>query len=207
MQSFRKTIAKVFKNIEGLSPKMVIGPAEVAKRKYDLLIVDEGHRLRRWKNLAAYYGTFRKVSQQLGFDELTCSELEWIEMKSDRTIIFYHEFQSIKPSDVDAQRFIDLQLKSSTRIEHLRSQFRLRGGAPYIDLIYGVFADSTTIPSKPFESIHYDFKLYDDLQEMVDAIKRKNAQDGLCRMVSGLLGHGYLKMIVRSKISSLVRPS
>jgi len=87
MQSFRKTISKVFKNIKGLSPKMVIGPAEVAKRKYDLLIVDEGHRLRQWKNLAAYYGTFRKVSQQLGFDELTCSELDWIEQQADRSII------------------------------------------------------------------------------------------------------------------------
>lgn len=185
MRSFRKTISNVFKNIKGLSSKMVIGPAEVAKRKYDLLIVDEGHRLRRWKNLAAYYGTFRKVSQQLGFDELTCSELDWIELQSDRSIIFYDEFQSIKPSDVDAQRFIDLQLKSSTRIERLRSQFRVRGGAPYMDLIYGVFADNTTVTPKPFESIHYDFKLFDDLDEMVETIKRKDAQDGLCRMVAG----------------------
>ena len=63
MQSFRKTIANVFRNIKGLSPKMVIGPAEVAKSRFDLLIVDEGHRLRQWRNLAAYYGTFRKVSQ------------------------------------------------------------------------------------------------------------------------------------------------
>ncbi|RKE52776.1 DNA/RNA helicase domain-containing protein [Sphingobacterium detergens] len=185
MRSFRKTISNVFKNIKGLSSKMVIGPAEVAKRKYDLLIVDEGHRLRRWKNLAAYYGTFRKVSQQLGFDELTCSELDWIELQSDRSIIFYDEFQSIKPSDVDAQRFIDLQLKSSTRIERLLSQFRVRGGAPYMDLIYGVFADNTTVTPKPFESIHYDFKLFDDLDEMVETIKRKDAQDGLCRMVAG----------------------
>lgn len=49
MQSFRKTIKNVFKNIKGLSNKMVIGPSEVANKKYDLLIVDEGHRLRQWK--------------------------------------------------------------------------------------------------------------------------------------------------------------
>lgn len=185
MQSFRKTISKVFKNIKGLSPKMVIGPAEVAKRKYDLLIVDEGHRLRQWKNLAAYYGTFRKVSQQLGFDELTCSELDWIEQQADRSIIFYDEFQSIKPSDVDAQRFIDLQLKSSTRIERLRSQFRVRGGAPYMDLIHEIFKDGAAMPAKLFESVHYDFKLFDDLDEMVATIKSKNEQEGLCRMVAG----------------------
>ncbi|WP_312364877.1 DNA/RNA helicase domain-containing protein [Sphingobacterium sp.] len=185
MQSFRKTISKVFKNIKGLSPKMVIGPAEVAKRKYDLLIVDEGHRLRQWKNLAAYYGTFRKVSQQLGFDELTCSELDWIEQQADRSIIFYDEFQSIKPSDVNAQRFIDLQLKSSTRIERLRSQFRVRGGAPYMDLIHEIFKDGAAMPAKLFESVRYDFKLFDDLDEMVATIKSKNEQEGLCRMVAG----------------------
>src|SRR5690606_16646360 len=42
MQSFRKTISNVFKNIKGLSSKMVIGPAAVVNKKYDLLIVDEG---------------------------------------------------------------------------------------------------------------------------------------------------------------------
>lgn len=185
MQSFRKTISKVFKNIKGLSPKMVIGPAEVAKKKYDLVIVDEGHRLRQWKNLAAYYGTFRKVSQQLGLDELTCSELDWIQLQSHRAIIFYDEFQSIKPSDVDAQRFLDLQAQSSTRIERLRSQFRVRGGAPYMDLIHGIFSDNTTVPTKPFDSVHYDFRLFDDLGEMVEEIRRKDDRIGLSRMVAG----------------------
>lgn len=34
MASFRKTISKVFKNIQGLSAQMVIGPAEVANKRY-----------------------------------------------------------------------------------------------------------------------------------------------------------------------------
>ena len=33
MASFRKTISKVFKNIKGLSPRMVIGPSELGKKK------------------------------------------------------------------------------------------------------------------------------------------------------------------------------
>lgn len=133
MQSFRKTISKVFKNIKGLSTKMVVGPAEVASKKYDLLIVDEGHRLRKWKNLAAYYGTFRKICEQLGLDETTCSELDWVQMQSSKSIIFYDEFQSVKPSDVDPVRFQELQVQESTRVEHLRSQFRVRGGSAYIE--------------------------------------------------------------------------
>ncbi|AIM37589.1 hypothetical protein KO02_13505 [Sphingobacterium sp. ML3W] len=185
MQSFRKTISKVFKNIKGLSPKMVIGPAEVAKKKYDLLIVDEGHRLRQWKNLAAYYGTFRKVSQQLGLDELTCSELDWVQLQSDKSIIFYDEFQSVKPSDADKQCFLDLQALESTRIERLRSQFRVKGGAHYMEFVHQLFSDNTTLLPQPFDSVHYDFQLFDDLDAMVKQIKRKNDSEGLCRMVAG----------------------
>lgn len=45
MASFRSTLKKVFKNIKGLSAKMVVGPAEVSKEDYDILLVDESHRL------------------------------------------------------------------------------------------------------------------------------------------------------------------
>ena len=61
MSSFRTTLKKVFKNIKGLSASMVIGPAQVSKEKYDLLVVDESHRLRRRVNLGAYFGAFDKA--------------------------------------------------------------------------------------------------------------------------------------------------
>lgn len=185
MQSFRKTISKVFKNIKGLSTHMVIGPADVAKKKYDLLIVDEGHRLRQWRNLAAYYGTFRKVSIQLGLSESTCSELDWILKQSDKSVIFYDECQSVKPSDADKQVFKDLQLKPTTRIERLRSQFRVRGGEYYVEYIHQLFSDSCNLKKEHFKSTGYDFRLYTDLGQMVESIKRKENEEGLCRLVAG----------------------
>lgn len=185
MQSFRKTIANVFRNIKGLSPKMVIGPAEVAKSRFDLLIVDEGHRLRQWRNLAAYYGTFRKVSQRLGLDELSSSELDWILMQSDKTVIFYDESQSIKPSDTDKQAFAKLQDAPFTRTERLQSQFRVRGGEYYVDYIYKLFSDKNTLPRGRFKSVAYDFRLFTDLKQMLELVKRKNRQVGLSRMVAG----------------------
>jgi len=57
MSSFRKTLKKAFKNIPGLKPAMVIGPSELARQKYDIVIVDESHRLRKRVNLGAYFGT------------------------------------------------------------------------------------------------------------------------------------------------------
>jgi len=185
MQSFRKTISNVFKNIKGLSQKMVIGPAEVAKKKYDLLIVDEGHRLRKWKNLAAYYGTFRKVSHSLGFDELTCTELDWILKQSDKSIIFYDEFQSIKPSDADPHVFINLQSSAHTRVEKLKSQFRVKGGEYYMEYVHQLFSDNNLLNKRLFHSKGYDFRLFSNLGDMLDLIKRKDKEVGLSRMVAG----------------------
>jgi len=185
MASFRKTISKVFKNIQGLSSSMVIGPAEVANKRYDLLIVDEGHRLRQRRNLASYFGTFDKVATQLGMDSATSSELDWVLMQSDKSVIFYDEFQSIKPSDVDKQRFHELQARPSTRVEHLKSQFRVQGGAPYMEFVHDVFSDRNPRNPKHFQSSRYDVRLYNDVARMVHDIQKADAKDGLSRTVAG----------------------
>ena len=52
MTSLRGTLRKVARNIDGLNSKMIVGPNDVAKDMYDLLIVDESHRLypQIWNN-------------------------------------------------------------------------------------------------------------------------------------------------------------
>jgi len=94
MSSFRNTLKKVFKNIKGLNSNMVIGPAEIAKEKYDIVVVDESHRLRRRVNLGAYYGAFDIVCEKLSLDRYTCSELDWILLQSSKSILFYDDAYS-----------------------------------------------------------------------------------------------------------------
>ncbi|WP_337241578.1 DNA/RNA helicase domain-containing protein, partial [Proteus faecis] len=77
-----------------------------SKEKYDLLIVDEAHRLRKYKNIG-WMGIFKKNNEKLGLDD-TGTELDWIMANSKNQIFFYDSAQSIKPSDVDAIRFTDL---------------------------------------------------------------------------------------------------
>ena len=84
MASFRETVKKVFRKVSGLNAKMVIGPAEVASRKYDLLLVDESHRLRRRVNLGAYYGSFDKACAKLKLDRSRVSELDWVLKQSQK---------------------------------------------------------------------------------------------------------------------------
>ena len=183
MASFRKTISNVFKNIKGLSPKMVIGPSDLAKQKYDLVIVDEGHRLRRRVNLGPYFSTFDTNSQIFGLDKNTSSELDWILLQSKKTLIFYDRFQSVKPSDVLRSRFVELENQSSTRIEKLTTQFRSKGGNNFVRFVHNVLDNAKEI--KPFQSLDYEFQLFDNLQAMVDTIKQKESSDGLSRMVAG----------------------
>lgn len=183
MASFRKTIANVFKNIKGLSSKMVIGPSEIVKQKYDLLIVDEGHRLRRRVNLGSYFGTFDKNCETLGLDKTTASELDWIQLQSKKTIVFYDQFQSIKPSDATAESFQILKVLSTTRNERLITQFRVKGGNQYVKVVHDIFNNIKIQGNRSLGN--YDCRLFDNLDEMVFQIKKKDQMMGLSRMVAG----------------------
>jgi DUF2075 family protein/DNA replication protein DnaC len=178
MTSLRKTLKKVFKNIKGLSPKMVIGPNEVSK-KYDVLIVDEAHRLKQRKNITNYK-SFDDTNKLLGFGP-NATELDWITKCSNIQILFYDEGQSVRPSDVSHICFSDLT------VEEFKLETQLRIGAGddgerYIKFIQDVF-DLRRIEDNEFD--HYDFKIYDDIHKMVLDIKKKNEEMDLCRIISG----------------------
>lgn len=130
--SFRNTLRKVFKNIKGLSPKMVIGPTEIVSHKYDIVVVDESHRLKRRVNLTNYRD-FDIACEKLNLDKNNSSELDWIIKQSDNVILFYDENQSIKPSDAKKDDFDKLKSQKTTKIEYLKSQFRVKGGNDYVE--------------------------------------------------------------------------
>ena len=119
MTSLRKTIKKVFRGIKGLSSSMVIGPNDVIKKKYDLLIVDEAHRLKQRKNIVNYQG-FDMVNKELGLGN-EGTELDWIIQSSEHQIFFYDKLQSVRPSDVSHKRIskldaMEFELKAQMRI-------------------------------------------------------------------------------------------
>lgn len=185
MSSFRTTLKKVFKNIKGLSASMVIGPAEVSKSKFDLLVVDESHRLRRRVNLGAYFGAFDKACEALNLDKYSCSELDWVTMQSSNTILFYDEGQSIKPSDTKKEDFDRLKSNKNTSILKLKSQFRVRGGNSYVDYIDSLLNCSLSNSKEVFNSKDYEFTLFDSLEEMIFQIKKRDAESGLSRLIAG----------------------
>jgi len=185
MSSFRNTLKKVFRNIKGLKASMVVGPAEVAKNTYDIVLVDESHRLRRRVNLGAYFGAFDKACIRLGLDKYSASELDFVIKQADKTVLFYDEGQSIKPSDVKKEDFDSLKKSKDTNIEYLKSQFRVRGGNGYVKFIEGILKNKLSFEKQLFKSEEYEFLLFESLDEMVSEIKLRNKEHGLSRLVAG----------------------
>jgi len=183
-ENFRAAIKKVFQDINGLSPAMVLSPNEVAKSKttYDLLIVDEAHRLRQRVNLTQYH-TFDLNNKKLNLEK-DGTELDWILSKSKYQVLFYDEYQRIKPTDVKKEKFDQLQLKENCHLYYLETQFRcMLGGKEYVDYIREIFSNNPPMRKKPFKK--YDFKLFENVNNMVESIKQKNKEYSLCRNIAG----------------------
>lgn len=185
MSSFRATIGKVFKQIKGLRANMVIGPSNVAKEKYDILLVDESHRLRRRVNLGPYFHVFDKNCENLGLNKNTASELDWIGLQSRKAVLFYDEFQSIKPSDVRPEEFSKLKAKISTINESLKTQFRVRGGNEYVRFLDKILNNRIKNDQGVIEFKDYDVFLFDSLKTMVGQVQARNQEHGLSRLVAG----------------------
>ena len=182
MTSLRDTLKKVFRSIHGLSANMVIGPNEAAKSHFDLLIVDEAHRLRRRKNISGY-GAFDQTCRDLKLDinSKNSDELEWIMRSSDNQLFFYDEHQSVRPSDVEKHRFASV--KSTSTILELKSQMRVAGGDDYIDFVNRLLKVDENL--QPWKSSNYDLKVFAYMPDFVKALEIKESKFGLCRVISG----------------------
>lgn len=184
MSSFRKTIKKVFRHIKGLHANMVIGPSEITRKEYDLVLVDEAHRLRRRVNLGTYYRAFDKVSSELGLNEATCTELDWILQRSKKSVFFYDEDQSIKPSDVRREAFEALKRQPNTKTGQLQSQFRVLGGNGYVNFVKKLLNGKLSLEERP-ACKNYEVLLFHDIRDLIGQLKEKERDYGLARLVAG----------------------
>jgi DUF2075 family protein len=184
MSSLRESLQNVFKKIPGLKASMVLNPSETFKNKdqYDLLIVDEAHRLRQYKNIG-WMGVFRKNNQRLGLDD-TGNELDWIIANSKNQIFFYDSAQSVKPSDIDENYFTELLGQKNTLKIELTSQMRVKGGNDYIH-----FVDQLLHLNRLDENIYspndYDLIVFDSLKDLYSELSKKEEANGLCRLIAG----------------------
>lgn len=185
MSSFRSTLQKVFAKVKGLNAKMVVGPSDVVDKQFDIIVVDEAHRLRQRINLGSYFRDFDKISAKLGFNKSKNTELDWMLKQGNKVLFFYDENQSIKPSDVDAADFAKLKSLGSTCRQELKSQLRIKGGVDYVEYVHKLMNCSFKAGDKIFGTKKYSFLLFDSLEEMVNEIKQRDTENGLSRLIAG----------------------
>lgn len=176
MSGLRSTLQRVLRRVPGMGADMVIGPADVVKKKYDLLIVDEAHRLRRRVNLTNF-PSYDSTNKKLGLAK-DATQLDWILESSKQQVLFYDAGQSIVPGDVRAE---DFQKLKTVKYE-LTSQMRVLGGDDYLQFIDELF-DLKEVSQQAFSN--YEFRFYDDIKRMVSDIKAKDAEHKLARVVAG----------------------
>jgi DUF2075 family protein len=188
-QSLRKTIQSVFSKTPGLEKTMVLTPFEVgeSEQPFDLLIVDEAHRLGQRSNqpAASLNAKFHQINMKLfGEDRDSLTQLDWIRAQSRHQVLLIDSLQSVKPADLPAET-LESVIRNAQEIDsyfHLASQMRVQGGSDYIDFI-GRVLKGEKIRARSFGD--YDLKLFDDVAHMRDAIVAQDREFGLSRMVAG----------------------
>ena len=184
MPGIRRTVSRVFKSCgNGLVSEMVIGPADVIKEEYDILFVDESHRLSKRKNLTGY-GSFDNTCKALGLDPDNSNQLEWILKSAKHVVLFYDEYQSVKSSDITHKEYMNsLHMYGNNIVTHeLKTQMRCEGGDTYIKYVRDVLSCKKT----KFDNIeNYDFLIFDDVNFMIENIRSKDQKYGLCKTVAG----------------------
>lgn len=180
MSSLRKTLQNVFRKVPDLKSSMIISPSDTFKKKYDLLIVDEAHRLRQYKNIG-WMGVFSDNNKKLGLDD-TGNELDWILANSKNQIFFYDSAQSVKPSDIDASHFDKLLAKDKLIIE-LTSQMRVQGKdyISFVDQLLNINRKDLGV----YKDDNYELLVFDSMKDLYTQLEIRETKHKLCRLVAG----------------------
>ncbi|WAX58314.1 DUF2075 domain-containing protein [Jatrophihabitans cynanchi] len=188
-QSLRRSIQKVFRKTPGLDESMVLTPFQVgeSREKFDLLIVDEAHRLNQRANQPSGVQNkkFADINHRLfGRDEPGLTQLDWITTQSNHQIFLLDAAQRVRPADVPVAALDSLVRPADEqhRMYVLTSQMRVQAGADYVGYIRALLTGCAPAPQ---EFPGYDLRFFDDFAAMQRALRRREQQDGLARLLAG----------------------
>lgn len=189
-QSLRDSIAKVFKLTPGLQRNQVLTPFQVGEslEPFDLLIVDEAHRLNQRANQASgsLNKKFGEINERLfGWDDPQLNQLDWIRKQSRHSILLLDVGQTVRPADLPVSTTKELAGKAKNAGRHypLQTQMRIAADKDYVGYIRAVLSDNP--PSEPEDLGEYDLRLFTDLGEMRDELHKREEEYGLSRLVAG----------------------
>ncbi|MDR6865889.1 DUF2075 family protein [Microbacterium resistens] len=188
-QSLRTSIARVFDRAPGLDGSMVLTAYDVGKatEPYDVLVVDEAHRLNQRANQSSgsLNAAFADINERLfGADSTEYTQLDWIRAQSTHSILLMDPAQSVRPADLPPEVVGEVvgEAKAGHHFFPLKTQMRVKAGADYVGFVREMLAGSR--PSLP-DLGEYEFALFDDIGAMDDLIRERDQEYGLSRLAAG----------------------
>ena len=192
MKQLRTTMKKIFKTIYGLSEDMIYAPEEVTDKYFDLLIVDEAHRLYKRNYLTSpdLYISFDKINKRLMAEQFTgtendLTELDWIIKSSRLQVLFYDERQAIRSTDIGKTRYEKICKPHIYKYIELFSQMRCKGGNGYYEYVRDILFNKSMSITKFKKIEDYDLKVVDSMQQLETMLSAKNNEYDLCKLLAG----------------------
>ena len=189
--ALRETLQRSLGGVQNLSSDDIIAPIDVAKAKYtggetehpfDILLVDEAHRLKRRKNIIEYL-SFDNTTEALGFERGgDATQLDWIIRQAKMPIFFYDPLQTIGPSGIDEAIMRDRLGEDFEYPIRLSSQMRVRGGTAYLDYLADILWERN--PERTSFS-GYDLHLHESFADFHQAFEQCLSKHQLTRMIAG----------------------
>ncbi len=139
---------------------------------YDVLIVDEAHRLRMKS------GMFKNLGEDQAKEIINAARL---------SVFFIDEAQKVTWSDVgeiSKIKSLAAEMGADVEICELVSQFRCSGSDDYmvwLDEVLGIGKDSESY----FTTSNFDFKIFDTPTQLHEEIRSKNSINNKSRVVAG----------------------
>ena len=189
--SLRNTLRKSLAGVSGIGADDVIGAADLAKPQYgyvsgqekcfDIVLVDEAHRLKRRVNLGTQYGNYDKVNEKLGLPK-DATQLDWILSQTKLPIFFYDPLQAVGPSCIGGDSIQSALGNALAQPIRLDSQMRVKGGKEYLDYIADILAGKDP-ESRLFEN--YELVFHENFSSFADSFEGTFQEHNLSRMIAG----------------------
>lgn len=188
--SLKTTLRNSLKCVSGLSPDDIIGPVDLVKESYgfkqgkkknfDIILVDEAHKLKRRKNLTRY-PAYDNTCKKLGMDK-SATQLDWVLDQAKLPVFFYDPLQSIGPNCIERASFEEALGDAAADPIRLDSQMRVKGGAEYLNYIHAILEGKDPDPQQ-FEG--YELVLHRSFVEFIESFETKLARHDMTRMAAG----------------------
>lgn len=200
MTSLRNTMGSILKDVPHMFKRDAKGPNDVVNEAvnaangklepFDVLFVDEAHRLWQYNNIGSAMGSYKNACQRLygnDIDPNDVTTLDWIMSCSRTRVLVYDPFQTVKDSDITPKQFEDAVLNRSISKPYyfnLHQQMRCRAGTEYITFVNWLLSDNSYF-RKDLIPEHYDFRQFDDPNMLIEEIIKRNAEVGLSKCATG----------------------